>query len=222
MKVAMAALAAATLFAAAFTGIGALAAEEPSEDTVSWRGGFDCDAAYEARDVVYYQGSSYVAREAMSGCVTPREGAWDLVVAGGEAGSTGPLGQTGADGAAGPFDGKFVSPDGRFKITITNSGISLAGPQASVELGENVVKVDGVGAVVRGANTEFGGAGATNLVGPLVSLGQGCTGLARAGDMVTGTFNFTWYPPGPSQQPWPDGPMSNGRVMLGSQVVKAC
>jgi hypothetical protein len=63
-----------------------------------------------------------------------------------------------------PFDGTFTSPNGLFSISVTNTGIELAGPTTRVEVS---------GASVR-------------VTAPTVQL-NGCGApVARAGDTIVG------------------------------------
>lgn len=91
----------------------------------------------------------------------------------GAQGPQGPQGLQGPQGSAGTFSGTFESPSKQYSLSITDSGIELAGPSGSVE--------------IDGAGIEIDGAGPVSINGALVQL-NGCTRpVARAGDPVTGT-----------------------------------
>ncbi len=140
----------------------------------------------------------------------------------GQTGAQGPAGPTGATGAAGPqgdpgpagpqgqkgdtgdFSGHFASPNGLFTIDVTDTGIKLAGPTGTLDIGPSSegledsfgdkvtldggeVNVDAVAAVnVKGAAANVTGAGPVSLNGALIEL-NGCSGfLARVGDLTAG------------------------------------
>jgi Collagen triple helix repeat (20 copies) len=68
---------------------------------LTWRGQWSPGSAYESRDAVVYQGSSYLALFASVGS-TPPSANWMLLAAAGAKGDTGQPGATGATGPAGP------------------------------------------------------------------------------------------------------------------------
>jgi hypothetical protein len=205
--------------------VGALtaqAAEKPPE-SIRWRGGFTCEGAYAPGDIVFHEGSSYIAAEPVEGCVTPPKPPWELVAPGGEHGAVGLAGSKGPAGPAGTFGGVFRSPDGKYEVTVANTGIKLVGPSASVELTPVEVKVKG------DQNVQIEGSAATNLRasanlvfdGGLVSLGGGsCQPMARRDlSLVQGSFQrLVALSP---QVLWPDGPLT-GMILNGSGKVLAC
>jgi hypothetical protein len=197
--------------------VAALSEVEPLAEGVQgmlrWRGAFDCEATYEALDVVAIKGSSYIAREAVGKCTSPPERPWDLLAAAGQPGAQGTTGPQGDTGSSGAFSGSYQSPDGRFTLSVTNTGIKLSGPNTTF------VDVTPSGVVVKGGGTVTVQAGATTTVrgglvsvdGGLVSLGgTNCQPVARLGDQVTGSVT-----PGAVA-------LANGRVSGGSQKVLAC
>ena len=48
-------------------------------DGFRWRGSWDCAGSYAPRDLVQYQGSSYVTTMSIGGCVQPGFAPWELV-----------------------------------------------------------------------------------------------------------------------------------------------
>lgn len=111
--------------------------------------------------------------------------AWNQTGPQGPQGLQGPQGAQGPQGPTGPagtFSGHFESPSGDYTLDVTDAGISLAGPDAEVELqGSNVtvlatnnVKVQSGGdATVIGVKTRLGGSGS-------------CAPAAAKGDLVNG------------------------------------
>jgi hypothetical protein len=67
----------------------------------NWRGAFDCSASYSAGDVISYQGSSWITKIPIGGCVQPPFSPWDLLSQQGATGSQGPQGAAGPQGATG-------------------------------------------------------------------------------------------------------------------------
>jgi hypothetical protein len=206
--------------------VGALtakAAEKPPE-SIRWRGGFACEGVYERGDIVFHEGSSYVAAETIEGCVTPPKPPWELVAAGGEQGAVGLAGPKGAVGPAGAFPG-FRSPDSKYEVTVANTGIKLVGPSASVEMTPTEVKVRS------DQNVLIEAAAATNLraSGPMVMdgvvrLGGSSCPLAARPDLslVQGSFErLAMFTPPPSPTFWPDGPLT-ARILNGTPMVQAC
>ncbi|HEY7707277.1 MAG TPA: hypothetical protein VH968_08945 [Gaiellaceae bacterium] len=195
--------------------VAALSEVEPLAEGVRgmlrWRGAFDCGAEYEPLDVVVVKGSSYIAREAVRECASPPERPWDLLAAAGERGAQGAQGQQGDAGPAGSFGGSYQSPDGRFTLSVTNTGIKLSGPNTtSVHVTQSGVEVKGGTKVTvdAGATATVRG-GITSVNGAIVSLGgTSCQPVARQNDQVTGVAA--------------PGLLQNGRVSTGSQKVLAC
>ena len=68
---------------------------------LTWRGEWAAGTAYQPRDAVYHQGSSYIALFANTGS-TPPTSNWMLLSAAGEEGPAGPAGPSGAPGPIGP------------------------------------------------------------------------------------------------------------------------
>lgn len=208
--------------------VGALTAQaaEQAPDEVRWRGGFDCKSAYEGSDIVFHNGSSYVAKEPVAGCVEPPESPWELIAPGGEQGSAGGAGAKGAPGPAGRFAGAFRSPDGRFEVSVTNAGINLIGPDASVEVTQAGVRVVGDGNLLidAGATTAVRASATAAVNGGFVTLGGSSCGQVARKDVsiVQATFGTVWWPGGPNSIPWPDGPMTSGFIVNGSTKVQAC
>jgi hypothetical protein len=206
--------------------VGALtaqAAEKPPE-SIRWRGGFTCEGTYEFGDIVFHEGSSYMAGEPIEGCVTPPKPPWELIAAGGERGAVGLAGPKGAVGPAGAFPG-FRSPDGKYEVTVANVGIKLVGPSASVEMTPAEVKVrsdqnvliDGVAA------TNVRASGPMVIDGGLVRLGgSSCPLLARP-DLSLVQGNFQRLVVMSAQPPllWPDGLLA-GTILNGTGKVQAC
>jgi hypothetical protein len=123
----------------------------------------------------------------------------------------------GADGQAGQdgvFTGHFQSPNGQYKIDVTDTGVLLTGAQGKVRLDSTGITVDSSAALSlkSSGNTELKasggmtveGSGTTLVKGSLVQL-NGCSGgVARLGDPVT------------------VNPMSGfGNIVLGSTTVCA-
>jgi hypothetical protein len=190
---------------------------EPLAEGVSgvlrWRGGFDCAAQYEPLDVVVSDGSSFVARDAVGKCVQPPEAPWDLLARAGANGADGAQGAQGKTGPAGTFSGTSTSPDGRFTLSVTNAGISLKGPGASLEVDPTAVKIKADGtAKVDGATTEVRGAGTLKVTGGIVRLGgsAGCAPAAKVGDTVTGNTTIG------------SASLVNGRIATGSPTILVC
>jgi hypothetical protein len=77
----------------------------------------------------------------------------------GAAGPQGPPGATGATGAAGPqgppgtFTGHFQSPNGQYSLDVTDTGIRLAGPGATIQLGNGTVTIMTMGTTTVRAQT---------------------------------------------------------------------
>jgi len=96
--------------------------EEPI--ALAWRGAWAEEAKYEAGQVVSYVKSSYVAEAPNSGqAPNAKEGPWALMAAQGLQGPQGP---------AGTFSGTFTSPDGGWRLSVTDTGIRAekVGPSA--------------------------------------------------------------------------------------------
>jgi Bacterial Ig-like domain (group 2)/Collagen triple helix repeat (20 copies) len=61
----------------------------------NWRGAFDCSASYSPGDVISYQGSSWITKIPIGGCVQPPFSPWELLAQQGAAGPAGPPGSGG-------------------------------------------------------------------------------------------------------------------------------
>lgn len=76
----------------------------------------------------------------------------------GEAGSQGPQGEPGPQGPEGPagtFSGTFESPNGAYSISVTDDGIVLSGPSASIEIGAASIDIKAAGDVtIKGSKIE--------------------------------------------------------------------
>lgn len=126
----------------------------------------------------------------------------------------GPQGQPGSQGPAGPqgqpgaFNGDFTSPNGAYRISVTDNGIVLSGPGAEVDLTSsgtvvkgNDVVVDANGGVtvtgghhiriesgdlleVRGTLIGITSSSATSIQGAIVTLNGSCSAIATAGSPV--------------------------------------
>jgi len=71
----------------------------------------------------------------------------------GPAGATGATGATGPQGPPGTFTGHFQSPNGQYSLDVTDTGIRLAGPGATIQLGNGTVTIMTMGATsVRAQN----------------------------------------------------------------------
>ena len=178
-----------------------------------WRGGFDCEARYEALDVVVSKGSSYVAREAVGECVHPPEKPWDLMASAGASGEQGPPGTQGKTGPAGSFTGTYTSPDGRFTLAVTNTDITLKGPGADVVVAANSVnaRADAT-STFKGTTTEVRADGTLRVAGGIVKLGgtSGCAPVAKVGDTVTGQTAIGAVN------------LINGKIAAGSPAILVC
>jgi hypothetical protein len=100
----------------------------------------------------------------------------------------------GADGQDGVFTGHFQSPNGQYKLDVTDTGIALLGPNGMVHLDStgislnsgNVLslKSSGNAELRANANLNVQGAATTTVNGSIVQL-NGCSGsVARLGDHV--------------------------------------
>jgi hypothetical protein len=103
----------------------------------------------------------------------------------GERGPQGEPGPKGDQGAPGTFAGTFRSPNGLYSISVTDSGIVLAGPNSSTIL------VNAAGVSVHGGTLSLTGLATTTVGGPFIRLGTCDSATARpvtrSGDLVDGT-----------------------------------
>lgn len=83
------------------TAVGIQGPQGPAGGGMSWQGAWDSATSYAIDDAVGYQGSTYIATTANTNDAPPGT-SWDLFVAKGDTGATGPAGADGADGAPGP------------------------------------------------------------------------------------------------------------------------
>lgn len=72
------------------------------EPGLVWKGTWNSSTTYAMKDVVSYNGSSYVCKVSTSTNSQPPSSHWDLLAQKGDAGATGAAGPTGATGATGP------------------------------------------------------------------------------------------------------------------------
>lgn len=149
----------------------------------------------------------------------------------GTQGPAGPTGPTGATGPAGTFGGVFTSPNGLCSISVTDSGITFAGPSCPIQIdasnlqvrsatniglqsGGNTTIASGTSTTVSsGGNTTVSGGGTTVINGAAVRLGgtSGCSPVARLGDTVSVTGSA------------PAGAVvGTGPIITGSAMVTAC
>jgi hypothetical protein len=137
-----------------------------------------CAAAIGAGTAAY----AFSGSEVVSACYVPTTGAL-YVVGRDDTQKTCKLGHVpiawntegpqGPQGPAGTFSGSFRSPNGLYSLSVTDSGITLAGPAASVDVGASTVSVQGATTVsVQGAIVQLNGAG--------------CRPAARLADAVSG------------------------------------
>jgi hypothetical protein len=122
-------------------------------------------------------------------------GARGVVGEPGPAGPVGPVGPEGPEGPEGTFAGDFTSPNGQYRLRVTDDGILLEGPASTVLLdaagakvsaGASHVTLTATGATLHGAATVLVDAPAiAQLTGSLVKLGSGTVPVARVGDSVT-------------------------------------
>ena len=83
--------------------VGALTAEAAQKppESISWRGGFTCEGAYERGAIVFHEGSSYMAAEPIEDCRHAAEAAVGADRGGRRACAVGRAGPKGAGGPAG-------------------------------------------------------------------------------------------------------------------------
>lgn len=82
--------------------------------------------------------------------------------------------------------GQLTSPDGRFSISVTDSGITLRGPSVVVQITATDVQVDAANTLISSENqTSIASGGATNITSTRIRLnGANCPPVARVGDRV--------------------------------------
>lgn len=109
-------------------------------------------------------------------------------------------GSNGKDGQ--PFSGTFTSPNGQFSISVTDSGIKLESPAASI-------RMDGATLDLNGTLIRLNGTASVNVNGGLIQLnGAGCAPAARQGDLVSGGATVPF-----------GGPVINAPIVTGSATV---
>jgi hypothetical protein len=110
-----------------------------------------------------------------------QQGAPGLPGAPGKDGAPGADGKDGKDGQ--PFSGTFTSPNGRFSITVADTGIKLGGPSNSIEL-----KPDGTIETRTATSFNLTSGGATKLVaGTSLDLQSGGATSLLAGSSLSAT-----------------------------------
>jgi len=119
---------------------------------------------------------------------------WNVQGPKGDKGDKGDPGAQGPPGQAGAFSGTVVSPNGRFSLSVTDAGIELKGPLASVRLTAAEATVSGVTVTLNAATVALGCTGA-----------GGGLPVARLSDLVL-----------------VDPTSGVGTVQAGSLIVRAC
>ena len=59
-----------------------------SQGTFDWKGAYNAETVYGANDVIYYQGTSYVAKQSSTGVLPTNTTYWDILALAGAAGGT--------------------------------------------------------------------------------------------------------------------------------------
>jgi hypothetical protein len=156
---------------------------------LSWRGDWNADVQYVRGNVVSYEGVSYVAEGEKVGKPDAEcaECGWALLAASSQA------------AAVPPPAPSLTSPDGRFKIEVTDTGILLSGPNnVSALLSADSLTVDlpkefkvqaGMSVNVKsGATLNLESSSNGVVKSPVLTLGCAGTGsrpVARMNDTVT-------------------------------------
>lgn len=138
----------------------------------------------------------------------------------GETGPIGPQGPKGDEGPAGTFAGSFSSPNGQFSIAVTDTGIELKGPAASVKVGagsaelatpSGSVRVTGAGSAIQGTMVTLNGCGM-----PIARMNDSIEGSWMGSHgLIGGAFGAGDVPI------WIPGPQVHGRITRGSNTVCA-
>jgi hypothetical protein len=133
----------------------------------TWQGAWSSGEAYEQNDVVSHGGSSYIAVSVPAPADPPASSpAWELMA---------------SQGPAGEFSGTYASPNGQFSLSVTDAGVTLQGPTASVAVTPALARLTHTS----GASVVSDGAGA-KVSGPLVRFGNGsCDKLFATGGVPT-------------------------------------
>lgn len=146
-----------------------------------WRGAFSPTTTYQARDVVAFGGTAYVAAAADLTGTTPPAAGWDLLAAKGDPGSMGATGPQGAQGPAGPQGD--TGPSG---ATGAQGPMGATGPQ--------------------GVQGPSGPQGVPGVDGASVLSGTGAPTMAtgKSGDFYIDRTTMTFYGPKAGGS-WPAG-----------------
>jgi hypothetical protein len=107
---------------------------------------------------------------------------------------------TGADlGSGQPWT--LRSPNRRFSVAVTNSGVTIKGPGSEVVVNNAGVTVDGAASteISAGANLDLNASASVSLNGALVQLRGGCAPLADANKVFQHTHAETGGSTGPGQ-----------------------
>lgn len=103
----------------------------------------------------------------------------------------GAKGDTGASGT--PFSGVFQSPNGEFKLSVADGGITLDGPSSKVTLDPTSLSLESAAGISVQATTQLSldGGGTTTLKGALTTIGNGgCAPALRTTDPMLVTVPF--------------------------------
>jgi hypothetical protein len=108
----------------------------------------------------------------------------------GPIGPQGEQGPIGPEGPAGDFSGVFTSPNGDYSISVTDTGISLSGPNAGM------IELSATGVTINGHLVTIDSAAVTSVNGTTLTLncdGSGGSPVARIGDtiLLTGLNEIT-------------------------------
>jgi hypothetical protein len=97
---------------------------------------------------------------------------------------SGTNGTNGTDGA--DFAGTFTSPNGQYKLLVTDTGITLQGPVGRIQLTPTLteIRADTDLNLLAGATAKLQGGALTQVRGPLVQLNTCGAPVARVGDSV--------------------------------------
>jgi hypothetical protein len=142
------------------------------------------------------QGGRIQEKEA-AGCVNSRTGTLriielDKTCVPGEAPITlslSPKAPVGEASTIAASDGTLVSPNGLFKVSVTDDGIELRGPDATILVGTHSIDVHASNKVdiAAFADLDLRSNGSTEVRGASVSVNPGnCRAAARTGDAVGG------------------------------------
>lgn len=91
----------------------------------------------------------------------------------------------GEKGDTGDFSGTFTSDNGAFSISVTDTGITLAGPSGQqIHMTPGSILVDGVTVTVESVTTTTISGSTTRIDGGTIFLNGSCSPVARVGDSV--------------------------------------